>query len=296
MKKIIYICLSVILGASMISCDQFETVPTQQSTQIETSKEITIPVLTEPAPQTTEVTTTEITTTEATTTEETTTEITTTEVTTTEVTTTEKEPVAPPPPQQTTSVASVLDGEYTYGGEPIIEDINGFTYVNGILIANKTYTLPASYNPGGLQYNALSAFNQMKEDAAQEGIYLHIISGYRSYTQQNSTYNGYVARDGAAAADRYSARPGHSEHQTGYAMDINSLYQSFGNTAEGIWLANHCAEYGFIIRYPEGKEHITGFMYEPWHIRYLGVGLAKTITESGLCLEEFLGITSVYAN
>lgn len=192
-------------------------------------------------------------------------------------------------------VPTVLDGEYTFGGEPIIENINGFTYVNGILIANKTYPLPDGFDPGGLHPDAEAAFNQMQADAAAEGITLKIISGYRSYSHQTNTYNRYVARDGQASADRYSARPGHSEHQTGLAMDINSLYQSFGETPEGIWLTEHCAEYGFIIRYLEEKEAETGFMYEPWHIRYVGEKLAAEVTASGLCLEEFLGITSAYA-
>ena len=304
MKKLLYICLSVVLCASMASCSTTESSSNKYDDLTANTEDVTIPMATEDIVETTtEATTTEVTT-EATTTEvttEATTEVTTeatTEVTTeaTTVATTAPAPVTPPASQNNGEVKSVLDGEYTFGGAPIIEEINGFTYVNGILIANKTYSLPMSYNPGGLKSDALAAFNKMKADAANEGIYLNIISGYRSYTQQNNTYSGYVARDGKAAADRYSARPGHSEHQTGYSMDLNSLYQSFGNTAEGIWLANHCADYGFIIRYPEGKEHITGYMYEPWHIRYLGVDIAKAVTESGLCLEEFLGITSAYAD
>ena len=90
-----------------------------------------------------------------------------------------------------------------------------------------------------------------------------------------------MSRDGQEAADRYSARPGHSEHQSGLAADINSLYQSWGETEEGIWLNTHCADYGFIIRYPEGKESITGYMYEPWHIRYVGKELSSKLYNSG---------------
>ena len=97
------------------------------------------------------------------------------------------------------------------------------------------------------------------------------------------------------AADTYSARAGHSEHQTGLAFDLNSLEESFGETREGIWLREHCWEYGFIIRYPKGKESITGYMYEPWHVRYLGKSAAKSVFESGLCLEEYLNVTSAYA-
>jgi LAS superfamily LD-carboxypeptidase LdcB len=123
-----------------------------------------------------------------------------------------------------------------------------------------------------------------------------MISGFRSYSTQNTLYNKYVARDGKAEADRYSARPGHSEHQTGLAFDLNSLDQSFENTKEGKWLAENCWKYGFIIRYPKGKESVTGYMFEPWHVRYLGKEVAKKVYESGKCLEEYLGITSVYEN
>ena len=189
---------------------------------------------------------------------------------------------------------TVREGEYPEG-ETVIETIDGLTYVNGILIANKTYLLPADYAPGRILPEAQTAFDTMRAAAKEEGLTLKIVSGYRSYQKQDKVYHNYAARDGAALADRYSARAGSSEHQTGYAMDINSVRQSFAETKEGKWLAAHCAEYGFILRYPKDKEAETGFMYEPWHIRYLGVELAQKITESGLCLEEYLGITSAYA-
>lgn len=169
------------------------------------------------------------------------------------------------------------------------------TYIQGILIANKTYSLPSTYNPG-VDAEANSALSEMISAASKEGINLYQISGFRSYSTQVTLYNNYVARDGKAAADRYSARPGHSEHQTGLAFDLNSLEQSFGETKEGKWLAANCWKYGFIIRYPHDKEEITGYMYEPWHVRYLGKDVAKAVYESGLCLEEYLNITSVYAD
>ncbi|MBR6676069.1 MAG: D-alanyl-D-alanine carboxypeptidase family protein [Clostridia bacterium] len=169
------------------------------------------------------------------------------------------------------------------------------TYIDGILIANKTYALPSNYNPG-IDPAAQAALDQMIAAAAGDGITLYVVSGFRSYSSQASIYNNYVARDGQAEADRYSARPGHSEHQTGLAFDLNSLEQSFGQTAEGKWLKENCYKYGFIIRYPENKESITGYMYEPWHVRYLGVDVATSVYNSGLCLEEYLGITSVYAD
>ncbi len=172
---------------------------------------------------------------------------------------------------------------------------NSPTYINGILIANKTYALPSTYNPG-VDDAAASALAKMINAAAADGITLYQISGFRSYSTQQTLYNNYVARDGKAEADRYSARPGHSEHQTGLAFDLNSLEQSFGETAEGKWLAENCWKYGFIIRYPQDKEAVTGYMYEPWHVRYLGVETATKVYNSGLCLEEYLGIDSVYAN
>lgn len=175
----------------------------------------------------------------------------------------------------------------------VIEMINGITYVDGIMIANKTYSLPKSYDPGTRQ-EAADALEEMQRAAAAEGLSLYVVSGYRSYQTQESVYAGWVNRDGMEQADTYSSRAGHSDHQTGYTFDLNSLEQSFAYTPEGIWLAEHCAEFGFIIRYPEGKEMYTGYIYEPWHVRYIGKEKAKIITESGLSLEEYYGITSNY--
>lgn len=176
-----------------------------------------------------------------------------------------------------------------------IRTVNGITYVNGILIANKTYGLPETYSPG-VDPAAQAAFNEMQAAAAKDGMSLKICSGFRDYALQKQLYNSYVTRDGKAAADRYSARPGHSEHQTGLAFDINRASSVFTGTKEAKWLAENCWKYGFILRYPEGKEDVTGYMYESWHIRYLGKEWAKTITESGLTLEEYFGLTSVYAD
>lgn len=172
--------------------------------------------------------------------------------------------------------------------------VDGITYVDGVLIANKTYALPDTYAPGGLTSETYDAFTRMQSAASAEGLHLFVKSGYRSYYDQRYIYNGYAQRDGVATADRYSARAGHSEHQSGMAIDVNSTLNSFAGTPEGIWLKNNCHKYGFIIRYPEDKEHITGYMYEPWHIRYVGEELAVAVTASGLCLEEYFGITSIY--
>lgn len=177
-----------------------------------------------------------------------------------------------------------------------IEQKDGLYYIGGILIVNKSYGLPKDYNPGGLLNVFSTNFNKMKSAASKEGISLSIISGFRSYTKQTNTYNRYVSQDGKEKADTYSARPGYSEHQTGLAADINSLSQSWGDTKEGKWLSNNCYKYGFIIRYIKGKESITGYMYEPWHIRYVGVELATKLYNNGswIALEEYLGIDSKY--
>lgn len=179
--------------------------------------------------------------------------------------------------------------------EPVFVQEVEPTYINGILIVNKTYPLPASYAPGCLSSDTDAAFKKMAADAYAEGLTLWVESGYRSYDLQKDLYNRYVARDGQTAADTYSARPGHSEHQSGLAFDLNTIDDSFANTAEGQWVAQNCHKYGFIVRYPKGKEYLTGYQYEPWHLRYLGVDTATAVYESGLCLEEYLGITSEYS-
>ncbi len=178
---------------------------------------------------------------------------------------------------------------------PDIQVVNGITYVNGILVANKSYGLPADYAPG-VSEEAQAAFDEMAAGAARDGITLFIASGFRSYDYQAQLYQRYVDRDGAEQADTYSARPGHSEHQTGLAFDLNEVSDAFIGTPEAEWLAAHAQEYGFIIRYPADKVEITGYKYEPWHVRYLGKETAAAVYESGLCLEEYLGIDSVYSD
>lgn len=172
---------------------------------------------------------------------------------------------------------------------------DGITYVNGVLIANKTYSLPSTYAPNGLTAEFNTAFAKMQAAAKQDRMTLGICSGYRSYSYQATLYNNYVARDGKAAADTYSARPGHSEHQTGLAADINYAGDSFNSTPEAKWLAENCHKYGFIIRYPKGKESITGYKYEGWHVRYLGEELAGLVHDPGLTLEEYFAIDSKYS-
>lgn len=175
----------------------------------------------------------------------------------------------------------------------VVDQQGGLTYIQGILVVNKSYPLPSTYNPG-LNGESMAAFEVMKKAAANDGINLFIVSGFRSYSHQATLYKNYVTRSGQAEADRYSARPGHSEHQTGLALDLNSASSSFAGTKEAIWLANNSYRFGFIVRYPEGKEAITGYIYEPWHMRYLGIENAAKVYNSGLCLEEYLKIDSKY--
>lgn len=167
------------------------------------------------------------------------------------------------------------------------EDIEP-TYIKGILLVNKQYGLPRDF--GGLDAVAFSALNELQAAAAVEGFSMQMISGYRSYDYQVDLYNSYVARDGQAAADRYSARPGYSEHQTGLCFDVGDINDDYGSTPAGKWLDAHAHEYGFIIRFPDGKEEITGYMYEPWHIRYVGKEAATEIYQKGITLEEYLGV------
>ncbi|WP_254178102.1 MULTISPECIES: D-alanyl-D-alanine carboxypeptidase family protein [unclassified Planococcus (in: firmicutes)] len=168
-------------------------------------------------------------------------------------------------------------------------------YVEDILIVNKKYALPSTYNPG-VNATAKKALDAMIADAKKQSVTLKITSSYRSYWYQNTLYNNYVEKHGKAKADRFSARPGHSEHQTGLAFDLGGVNQahwfeeSFANTKEGKWLASNAHKYGFHLRYQKGKEDITGYMFEPWHFRYIGEANATKIKTSGKTLEEYFDI------
>lgn len=168
------------------------------------------------------------------------------------------------------------------------------TYINGILIVNKTYPLPKDYNPGALEEKVLQAFYVMQDDAEEFGLNIYISSGFRSFEDQYRIYNNYVESYGKEAADTFSARAGYSEHQSGLAFDLNSIDDSFAETAEGVWVAANAYKYGFIIRYPKGKEDITGYKYESWHLRYVGTELATELYNSDMTLEEYCNISSAY--
>ncbi|ERM16056.1 M15 family metallopeptidase [Brevibacillus laterosporus] len=179
------------------------------------------------------------------------------------------------------------------------------------VLVNKQYKLPDSYKPQDLVYpdvpflfqekiekrmmrqEAADALQQLFAGAKQEGIMLAGVSAYRSHTTQTNLFNRYVKKDGEEAAKKYSAEPGHSEHETGLAIDVSgstgkcAAEDCFEGTPEAVWLADHAHEYGFIIRYPKGKEAITGYQYEPWHLRYVGKEAAGEIHDKGITLEEY---------
>jgi zinc D-Ala-D-Ala carboxypeptidase len=229
-------------------------------------------------------------------------------------------------PKAATGTSAVITAEYKgktasvkvhikYALEDTIAVSNGKALVTNQLdiavVVNKKRALPESFAPTDLtepqvpfsfseknekrmlRKEAALALEKLFKLASQDGIKLYGISGYRSYATQKSVYNSNVKNQGQAAADKVSAQPGNSEHQTGLAIDVSSasakfgLEESFGSTAEGKWLAAHAHEAGFIIRYPKGKESITGYSYEPWHIRYVGMDMAREILDNKWTLEEY---------
>lgn len=220
------------------------------------------------------------------------------------------DPTDPTEPPKPPKVDTPTTGNTTSKGFKI-ETKDGVTYIDGFLVVNKTYPLPETYVPTGthkkvsaeicqecIVEEAYTAFSKMKADAKNLGLNIWIQSGYRSYSYQGGLYNGYVKRSGKEAADTFSARPGHSEHQSGYAFDLNTITDAFASTKEGIWVNENCFKYGFIIRYPKGKENETGYKYESWHLRYVGVDLASKLYNAGdwITMEDHFGITSKYEN
>lgn len=181
-----------------------------------------------------------------------------------------------------------------------------------LILVNKTHGIGKDYEPGDLKkvksvasdregqyqklrHNAASAFNELTKAADKKGNTIKLTSGFRPYSYQKVLYKQYVKKDGKYSAEQYSAKPGHSEHQTGLSADVSSpsvnynLVQAYGTTEEGKWLAKNAHKYGFIIRYQKGKDDITGYEYEPWHIRYVGKDAAAEIYKQKVTLEEYLG-------
>lgn len=146
-----------------------------------------------------------------------------------------------------------------------------------------------------MQPVAARALEELFDGALDEGITLYATSGFRSYSTQKAIFERKLGTMSEKAANASVAKPGYSEHQTGFAMDVeghsslgSGLIQDFGETPEGKWLAENCHKYGFIIRYPKGKTDITGYVYEPWHIRYVGKEAAAEITALDVTFEEYI--------
>ncbi|GAB2533700.1 M15 family metallopeptidase [Gracilibacillus alcaliphilus] len=182
------------------------------------------------------------------------------------------------------------------------------------VVVNKQRKLPDGYEPDDLveadvpylapsgdpkrllREEAAKALEELFAGAAADGLDLVAVSGYRSYERQQDVYEANVRKNGEEHANQFSAKPGTSEHQTGLAMDVASAAQvavlepSFIETEEGQWLDEHSHEYGFLIRYPEGKEDITGYSYEPWHLRYVGKETAADVHQAEETLEEYFGL------
>lgn len=173
-----------------------------------------------------------------------------------------------------------------------------------LVLVNKEFKLPRDYIPSNLQLisiefandnkylrqEAKDAFENLSSDAKALGYKIIAVSTYRDYDYQERLYNEYVDEKGLEYADKCSARPGHSEHQTGLAVDVegsNNDYDDFEDSIEFEWMKNNAHKYGFILRYPKGKEKVTGFKYEPWHYRYVGEKVAKIIYDEDITLEEY---------
>lgn len=190
-----------------------------------------------------------------------------------------------------------------YTGIQTVPDPNSLT-----VLCNKYWSLPADYVPQDLRglssgivagasnqirREAADAFEQLCADAKAQGYTILCQSAYRSYAAQDSLYRRYAAQDGASNADIYSARAGHSDHQTGLVVDVKNAsrpYNQFGQTAEYQWAKDHIHEYGFMIHYPEGKQDITGYKPEAWHWRYVGKETATALYRLGLTLDEYCAV------
>lgn len=177
-----------------------------------------------------------------------------------------------------------------------------------LVLVNKKIQLPPNFVPRDLvslegiiptvpgallRTEAVSYLKELYLQAKSEGLSLTSVSAYRSYSQQVNVFNAWVTSAGLKNAENFSARAGHSQHQLGTAVDFgaggsNSFNAAFGSTPEGTWLAKNAYKFGFVLSYPAGKEAITGYSYEPWHYRYIGLEAAQRMVDSGLILEEFL--------
>ncbi|MBU8878924.1 M15 family metallopeptidase [Bacillus sp. FJAT-29790] len=233
----------------------------------------------------------------------------------------EKSPEDNPDPSEESSGQSQGDEvpslEAAFFNEIKVVDGKNFIQnpTNVMVLVNKQFSLPDGYAPEDLvrpnvpfsfgdqdleksymRQEAATALEKMFADAKMNGIDLFAVSGYRSYARQSTIFDAEVNKFGKEKAVQAVAIPGSSEHQTGLAMDLSSpsanyeLSEEFGETKEGKWIAENAHRFGFILRYPKGKEDITGYMFEPWHFRYVGTPAAAVIYEKKLTLEEYFNI------
>lgn len=188
--------------------------------------------------------------------------------------------------------------------KPFEEAVEADTTKGLLMIGSKIYYL-GNYEPADLQdvdkgyyilstpklrSEALKAYIEMSDAARSEGLDFYISTAYRSYDFQNNLYNSYLKNDPQEVVDTYSSRPGYSDHQIGLSCDIRTEDKAFGeftSTKEAEWLKNNAYKFGFINRYPEGKENITGYMYESWHYRYVGKDVAKIIYDNNITFDEY---------
>lgn len=190
---------------------------------------------------------------------------------------------------QPDSITVLVNREYKLSEEYVPADL---------VIPQIPFSFYGTYEKSYVRQVMAEPLEDLFAQAELEGIMLKGVSGYRSYARQEQIYNNNVSTRGKDTTDLVSAMPGSSEHQTGLAIDVSTssvgctLEQSFGDTVEGKWLKRNCYKFGFIIRYPEDKTDITGYTYEPWHIRYVGKRLAKHLYKKELTLEEYYQITT----
>ena len=170
--------------------------------------------------------------------------------------------------------------------------VNKYFYLEKDYIPNNLIDLDEEYSKNGIKLvkEAKEMFEKMYEDAKKEGYTIRIISSYRSYNYQKYLYNNYKNKYGEEEANKYSAKPGFSEHQTGLCIDIDNRilnYEQFDKTESYKWMKKNSYKYGYIERYPKQKERITGYTYEPWHYRYVGLNIAKFINANNITFDEY---------
>lgn len=222
-----------------------------------------------------------------------------------------EEPAGKPAKQPEAADAPSKGSDKSIRGIPDVIDTRSEDDGDLLVVVNKYHAVSKNYKPKDLvtidnkygtwnnmelKSEAYDAFLKLYKDAKAQGFNLKLCSAMRSYSTQKSLYENAVSTRGREMANIRSAYPGRSEHHTGLAIDVTSasmgwgLTQDFADYPDGQWINEHCQEYGFIIRYPKGKTDITGYDYEPWHLRYVGVDAATYIMENGLTLEEYVGV------